>query len=200
MAIDLQLGPADHGRPMSLDEFLAGDYEAGYKYELIDGRLYVSPEANLPEDWVEQWLCDRVKAYARKHAEIIKFVTNKARVFVPRRPGATCPEPDLAAYRNFPKPRPMRSLRWQDVSPILVGEVLYEGDPLKDLERNVEVYLQVPSIKEYWVIDMRADPDRPTLVVHRRHGKQWRVLEIAPGETYTTKLLPGFKLRLDPHR
>jgi len=199
MAIDLKLGPTDHGRPMSLDEFLGGDYEQGCKYELIDGRLYVSPEANLPEDWVEQWLCDRVKAYARRHPNIIDFVTNKARVFVRGRLGETCPEPDLAAYRNFPKRRPIRSVRWQDISPALVGEVLYEGDPLKDLERNVDLYLQVPSIKEYWVIDMRDDPDRPSMIVFRRHGKKWRVIDVAPGETYTTKLLPGFKLHLDPH-
>jgi Uma2 family endonuclease len=200
MAIDLKLGPTDHGRPMSLDEFCAGEFEKGHKYELIDGSLYVSPEANLPEDWVEQWLCDRVKAYARRHAGVIDFVTNKARVFVPGRAGETCPEPDLAAFRNFPKHRPIRLLRWQDVSPLLVGEVLHEGDPLKDLERNVELYFQVPSIKEYWVIDMRTDPDQPSMIVFRRHGKKWRVLEVAPGESYATKLLPGFKLRLDPHR
>lgn len=200
MAIDLKLGPADHGRPISLDEFMTGDYEEGHQYELIEGRLYVSPEANLPEDWVEQWLCDRVKSYARRHAGIINFVTNKARVFVPSRLSATCPEPDLAAYHNFPRDRPIRLLRWQDVSPILVGEVLHEGDPLKDLERNVQLFFQVASIEEYWVIDMRADPDHPSMIVYRRHGKKWRVLEVAPGETYTTKLLPGFKLRLDPHR
>ena len=39
MATVLKIGPADHGRPMTLDEFQAGDYEEGYKYELIDGEL-----------------------------------------------------------------------------------------------------------------------------------------------------------------
>ena len=42
-----QLGPADHGRELTYDEFLAGDYEEGHKYELIDGRLYVSPFGQL---------------------------------------------------------------------------------------------------------------------------------------------------------
>ena len=49
----LRLGPGDHGQRMSYDEYLAGDYQPGYKYELIDGELYVSPEANRAHDWVE---------------------------------------------------------------------------------------------------------------------------------------------------
>ena len=43
----------DHGRPMRRDEFEAGEYEEGYKYELIDGKIYVSPQPNAPEGWVE---------------------------------------------------------------------------------------------------------------------------------------------------
>ena len=42
--VQSKLGPADHGRAMTLDEFDDADYEPGYKYELIDGRLYVSPD------------------------------------------------------------------------------------------------------------------------------------------------------------
>ena len=38
MATVPKMGPADHGRPLDLDEFMAGDYEEGYQYELIDGR------------------------------------------------------------------------------------------------------------------------------------------------------------------
>ena len=66
--------------------------------------------------------------------------------------------------------------------------------------RNVELYLRVPSIREYWIFDPRQDPDRPTLRVYRRRGSRWqRPVDVAPGETYTTPLLPGFALLLDPH-
>jgi hypothetical protein len=44
----LKLGPADEGRPLTLDEFFASDYQEGYRYELIDGRLSVLPQPNLP--------------------------------------------------------------------------------------------------------------------------------------------------------
>jgi Uma2 family endonuclease len=109
----------------------------------------------------------------------------------------TAPEPDLAVYQNYPLHRPRRERRWQDVSPILVVEVLSEDNADKDLERNRDLYVQVPSIREYWIVDPRTDPDRPTLTVLRRRGRRWlRPLDVGAGGTYTTRLLPGFSLDL----
>jgi Uma2 family endonuclease len=198
MATVLRIGPADHGRPMGFDEYMAGDYEEGYQYELIDGRLYVSPMPNLPYDCLEQWLYFQLRLYAHNNSSVINHVTNKARVFVPGRSDTTCPEPDVAAYRNFPKQLPLEERRWQDVSPVLVAEVLSADDPDKDLVRNVELYLQVPSIREYWIIDPRESADFPRLIVHRRYRGAWSIREYAAGMTYTTKLLPNFGLPIDP--
>jgi Uma2 family endonuclease len=182
---------------MSLDEFLAADYEEGYQYELIDGNLYVSPEANQPENWVQAWLRRKLERYAEAHPEVINHVTGPARVFVPGRRGVTNPEPDVAAYRNYPLHRRIKDIRWQDISPLVVAEVLSAEDPDKDLVRNVELYFQVPSIKEYWVLDARDDADHPSLKVYRRHGKKWRILEFGPNDHYLTRLLPDFELVLD---
>jgi Uma2 family endonuclease len=182
---------------MTLDEFLAGDYAEGYQYELIKGKLYVSPQRNLPQNRVEEWLHFQLKLYARDHPEVLNYVTAKGRVFIPNHEEPTCPEPDVAAYRQFPLHLPMESVRWQDVSPILVAEVLSPEDPDKDAVRNAALYFQVPSIKEYWLLDNRDDAARPSLRVHRRHGGKWRVLELNGGDKYTTRLLPGFELILD---
>jgi len=198
MATVLKIGPADHGRPMTLDEFQNGDYEEGYQYELIDGKLYVSPLPEASQHWVEKWLLRKVEGYSEEHPEVVNYVANKARVFVPGRRGVTNPEPDLAAFRDYPLHQPIRTMRWRNVSPILVGEVLSIDDPDKDLVRNVELYLQVPTIKEYWVFDTREDPEHPSMRAYRRHGGKWRVLDLSYGETYTTRLLPGFALKIDP--
>jgi Uma2 family endonuclease len=200
MGTVLKLGPADRGRPMTLDEFMAGDYAEGYRYELIDGKLYVSPQPDLPQNRVERWLHFQLELYAKEHPEVINYTTDKARVFVPGREDVTNPEPDVAAYRKFPLHRPFREIRWQDVSPVLVVEVVSGEDPDKDLVRNEDLYFRVPSIKEYWLLDTREDPERPPLRVHRRHGRRWRIIDVAPGETYATRLLPGFELVLDPRR
>ena len=196
----MRLGPADQGRKMSLEEFQAGEYERGYHYELIDGKLAVSPEANFPEYFVERWLYLRLERYVLEHPEVVGFASNKARVFLPDRRTVTAPEPDIAVYKDLPPNTSFDDVQWEDISPLLVVEVLSADDPDKDLVRNARLYFQVPSIREYWVIDSRVSATKPTMSVHRRYGKRWRILEIGAGETYTTRLLPGFELRLDLHQ
>lgn len=196
----VQFGPRDHGRSMTLEEFEAADYKEGYQYELIDGKLYVSPAPNLPQGRLERWMYRKLDRYSERHPDIINFVYGKCRVFVPRRRRTTCPEPDITAYHDFPLDADLAAVRWQDVNPILVVEVLSLDDPDKDLVRNVDLYLRVPSIKEYWLIDSRENPNRPTMTVYRRHGRRWRVYELAFGDRYTTKLLPEFELIVDPRR
>jgi Uma2 family endonuclease len=195
----LKLGPSDHDRELTLEEFLQADYEEGWRYELIDGRLYVAPQADPPEGMNELWLLIRLYEYAKIHPEVINFVYNKTRVFVPSRQATTAPEPDIAAYHNFPVGQDRNDLRWQDHNPILVVEVVSQFDPDKDHMRNVALYLQVPSIREYWILDGTADANNPTLFVYRRRGQRWQnVIQVEAGETYTTRLLPGFTLVVDP--
>jgi Uma2 family endonuclease len=195
-----KLGLVDHGHPVTLDEFESAEFEEGYKYELIDGRLYVTPMPNLPEDVNCTWLLEKLIAYKARHPEAIRYISTKARVFVPGRDEVTCPEPDISVYRVFATDVPIRERSWQSYSPILVIEVLYDADPHKDLVRNVELYLQVPSIREYWILDARDFPDEPTLIVYRRRGQRWTRREYNYGETYAPKILPGFKLLVDPSR
>jgi Uma2 family endonuclease len=196
----LKLGPADHGRPLSLGDYEAADYEPGFKYEIIDGRLAVAPLPNLPENRLERWLGRKLDRYADRHPGVINFVTEKPRVFVPGRVGSTVPEPDIACYHDFPTDADPDTVGWEDVSPVLVCEVLVDGDPDKDLVRNVDLYFEVPSVKEYWVLDGRAGTARPTLIQHRRYGRRWVVREYPSGSTFATKLLPGFALPIDPRK
>jgi Uma2 family endonuclease len=198
MATVLKLGPADHGRPMTREEFEAADYAEGYQYELIDGKLYVSAAPEAPQGWYTRWLFRKLDRYSDEHPEIINYVHPHARVFVSDRTGATNPEPDITAFRDYPVERTIGEMRWQDATPVLVVEVLSAEDPDKDLVRNVELYWQTPTIKEYWVVDARQDSERPNLRVYRRYGKRWKIIDLAYGEVYTTRLFPEFELLIDP--
>jgi hypothetical protein len=44
----LRIGPTDHGRSMTLDEFLDAEVVEGYRYELARGVLEVNQVANDP--------------------------------------------------------------------------------------------------------------------------------------------------------
>src|SRR4051812_39561094 len=98
----LRIGPEDVGRRLTLEEFTSASYEEGYKYELIDGRLSVAPAPDAPEGVNEFWLLRKLIVYSVQHPEVINFPYNKARIFVPNRPKLTAPEPDIAAYQDFP--------------------------------------------------------------------------------------------------
>src|SRR5437588_8188418 len=110
MTTRLKIGPHDHGMPLSLEDFLSADTEEGHHYELIDGKLYVSPTANAPEGLVERWVRRKLEAYSDAHPTVINLVYEKARIFVPDRPEATAPEPDVAAYHDFPLHLPFREI------------------------------------------------------------------------------------------
>ncbi len=196
----LRLTPADAGREVSLEDFEHAIGKEGWRYELIDGRVEVSPVPELPHDSLLFWLNGLFLDYSRAHPKVVNYISNHARIFIPERPAATCPEPDLALYRGFPLHLPLRLRRWRDVSPILVVEALSDDNRDKDLIRNVELYLQSPTIREYWIIDRLADPDHPTLQVRRKRGRAWqRPMDVPFGGTYTTRLLPGFFLVVDPY-
>jgi Uma2 family endonuclease len=196
----LRIGPADRGRPLTLEEFTTASFEEGYKYELIDGRLTVAPAADLPHNRNQRWLDNWLEWYSLEHPEVINFVTAGARVFVPDRPELTIPEPDVAAYHDYPHDADFRDVNWQNVNPVLVVEVISPDDPNKDMKRNADLYHQVLSIREYWVVDPRPDPNRPSLCVFRRRGRGWRRIDYGYGDTFTTPLLPGFSLVIDPRR
>ena len=196
----LYLTHEDHGRALSWEEFASADAQEGYRYEMIEGRIEVSPVPNLPHDIVMTRIWGALFIYSEQHKDILPYVSARGRVFLPDPPrGITAPEPDIAGYTDFfPEGTPVADQDWHDISPAIVVEILSEGTEDKDLERNRRLYLQVPSIREYWIVDPRATANEPMMIVFRRRGTRWAPRRIVlAGETYTTAMLPGFSLVLD---
>lgn len=190
------LGPEDAGALLSNDEFERADWAPGYQYELVAGRLHVTPAPNAPHVFVQDKLLDHLKAYARVHPNILKWVAPVSRVLTDELGGPTNVEPDIAAYREIPPPEKRMTSNWRELSPILVVEVVSESNPKKDLERNPDIYAVVPSIREYWIVDPRKDPMRPTLLALVRGPRGWTERAVGPGGVYRTDLLPGLEVDL----
>src|SRR5262245_38932402 len=83
MPTQLYLTPTDHGRPLTWEEFQSARAQEGFRYELIKGRLEVSPLADLPHDDLSEWLTEALRAYARQRPDVLRRVKSPARVFLP---------------------------------------------------------------------------------------------------------------------
>ena len=201
MRTRLYLTHADHGRALSWDEFVAADAEEGYRYEMIEGRVFVSPAA----EYAARGLREVARATARSPTPGTPrhplLRPSAPCVFLPdrRRRRSRPPSRTSRVTRSSPPTPSPRSVDWRDYSPVLVIEVISPDTADKDLVRNRRLYLQVPGIKEYWILDPREGVEGLTLLVYRRRGRRWEACRtVAAGATYATPLLPGFSLLLDP--
>lgn len=195
----LFLGPEDAGRRLTWDEYQSAKLQKGYRYELIDGRLFVAAMPNPKHTVVSNWIYGELIEYSRSHREVTNLVSSHCEVYIPS-DDVSAPQPDMAAYQDFPLERlDEEGLNWSEFTPIVVVEIVSPDSGDKDFYRNVSLYELKPGIREYWIIDPRDGINKRTLRVYRRRGTKWQKLtDIGPGGEYTTKLLPGFCLRLDP--
>ena len=73
----------DHGRPLSWDEYVTADAQEGYRYEMIEGRVVVSPPPNtLHEDCVK-WLEKLLDTYAADRPDLLRSIRTRSCVFLP---------------------------------------------------------------------------------------------------------------------
>jgi Uma2 family endonuclease len=189
---ELRLGPDDDGVALELDAFERAELVPGHRYELVAGRLSVSPAPEFPHEVVSDWFLDRLKEYARAHPDRLKRVFAVSRTIARAHGASTNVQPDIAGYRDLPA----SARSWRDVSPVLVIEVLSDSTAHKDLVRNRDVYWQVPSIQEYWIVDGRDERAAPSMLALERGPEGWIERPVASGATYRTELLPGLALDL----
>lgn len=191
----LSIGPADHGRVMSLDALERAKETDGYKYELIDGVLCVSPIPDPLHDFWTTRVRDALQAYCVKYPRRLNYIPTQCEVVIPGRLGETRPIPDVAGYRAFPDTLP---LRWDAVCPLVVVEVISARRSHKDAIRNRHLYELAGGIREYWIIepDPRQRSAELTALWRVSGRSKWRESNILFGETYSTPNLPQFRLNL----
>lgn len=187
-------GPADAGRAVQLDEFERAAFTHGFRYQLVAGRLLVTPAPNKPVAEVEDWFLDLLKAYAREHPERLRKVLARARIIARATGADTNVEPDVAAYREW-APAP-QTPTWEGVTPTLVVEVISGSRSTKDTVRNRAIYARVPSIQEYWIVDPRSETAPSMLALTRGGDDGWLEQDVPAGGTYRTPLLPGLVVEL----
>ncbi len=186
LATHLQLGPADNGRKMSLEEYLDADFAEGFLYELGRGCLIVNEVANPPHFHQVQEVVEQMVAYKLSHPGVIQSFGGggEARLFVESFESDR--HPDFVVYKT-PAPSRRRDC-WAIWVPELVIEVVSPSSIDRDYNEKPDEYLQF-GVQEYWILDA----ERAEMLVHRRVGGRWKKQIVKPPDLHSTHLLPGLQ-------
>lgn len=184
--ITIVIGPQDHGKTMSLDDFGRAETQDGFLYELSRGIITASDVPNLRHMAQVDTLRQLLSEHRTKHPQQIYRIAagNECKILITRLNSER--HPDLAVYRLAPID--LDDL-WATWVPDLVVEVVSPGAEERDYVQKREEYLLF-GISEYWIVDA----ERREVLVLRRRGGQWKERLLRPTDTYRTPLLPGFEL------
>jgi Uma2 family endonuclease len=184
----LRLGPADHGRAMTLQEFLDAEVEEGYRYELARGVLEVT---NVPDQPHAIVVCNLYRAIARyemAHPEVVLFFGGGAEYQFLLPSMISGRNPDVAVtLRGTPADEQGRN------PASFAVEVVSEGAEARerDYVTKREEYLAY-GLAEYWIVDPRQR--RVTILV--RDGDAWTERVVKGRGSVASTVLPGFVVPL----
>ncbi|CAN5912416.1 hypothetical protein BH23PLA1_BH23PLA1_44520 [soil metagenome] len=182
-----RLGPADHGQPMALEEFIEADFQEGWLYELARGVIEVTEVPGVPHGKTVNRLARMFILYDEDHPGIIDYRVGGGECRI-RLPGMQSDRhPDQAVYLS---PPPEGSHPWQRWVPAIVVEVVSPGGEQRDYVEKREEYLRF-GVLEYWILD----PSLRKLLVLQREGDTWAEVQVPIDGTYRTHLLPGLEVR-----
>jgi Uma2 family endonuclease len=183
-----RIGPADHGRRLSLDEFIGADSEEGWLYELARGVIDVTEVPGINHGLIVGRLAILFVPYQIAHPEIVYYRAGGGECRI-RLPGMQSDRhPDQAIYLDPPPPG--ENQPWRRWVPQLVVEVVSYGGEDRDYIEKREEYLRF-GIDEYWILD----PKKRQLLVLQREGDVWAEVVVLPGQVYATRFLPGLEVR-----
>jgi Uma2 family endonuclease len=184
--IAIRIGPADHGRPMTLEEFHEAEEEPGYRYELARGVLEVTEVPNDPHGEIICNLYRAIARYDQAHPGAIHRYGGAGEFRLWIRGMISGRNPDVAVVlRGAPK-----DLRGRRV-PALAVEVVSEGGEERDYQVKREEYL-VFGLFEYWIVD---PVERKVTVLIRDQGA-WVERVFRDDQVIESLVLPGFDTRV----
>jgi len=117
----------------------------GNRYEVLDGELFVTPQARFDHQDIATQLAIVIGSYVKEHA-IGRVVAPGAVVF-----GKNELQPDIQVIPGAEQ-RPAGT-DWKELpTPILVVEVLSDSTRHRDLGKKRDAYRRV-GIETYWILD-----------------------------------------------
>jgi Uma2 family endonuclease len=159
----------------------------GFRYEVIDGALVMSPAPLMGHQIISAALMSALRAYVRRHRLGIVVA---APVDVQLGDRATPVQPDIV----FVARERLHIVGRERIegAPDLVVEILSRSTAARDRGLKFDLYA-ASGVREYWL----ADPDERTLEVYVLRGQAYAPLgSYRPGEVAASELLPSLKLKV----
>jgi Uma2 family endonuclease len=187
----IQVGPADHGRRMSLDDFEHAEAADGRRYELGRGVITVVDVPDPKHEFQLDALRGQLYDYRSSHPGVIRLMADGSgcKLLLSREQSER--HPDLAIYQTE---RPAGKDFWMHWVPSIVVEIVSASSAYRDYEEKPEEYLRF-GVGEYWIFDAEKG-DEGELLVLNRAGGLWTPRIVRPPERYQTSRLPGFELNV----
>ncbi len=181
----LRLGPRSAGLLLTTEEFDRARFVEGWRYELINEVLVVSPIPSRNERDPNEELGHSLRTYQESNPQGSSL-------------DATLAEEDVETKKNR---RRADRVIWAGLGclpgpnepPTITIEFVSKGKINQDrdyIAKRAE-YREI-GVKEYWIIDRFAK----TMTVYRFTAERDEKLVIAADQIYTTTLLPGYELPL----
>ena len=186
-----QIGLADQGRAMALEEFREAEEEPGFLYELARGVLEVT-EVPADDHWqIVHNLHEMFSDYSRLHPGAIRRIGHGSdvRLIIPVLESDR--HPDLGvALRDDPRDDRKR------LRPSVVAEVVSPSSKSRDYQDNRQDYL-VYGVHEYWIVD----PIQRQVTVLTRQGvgadASWLETVGRDAEVIESPALPRLRATVD---
>lgn len=186
--IVIKIGPADHGRRMSLDDFDVAEVTDGSLYELSRGVVTVSDVPGLPHALCLDTTRQQLAEWRATQPGLVRLLAagNECKILIAGFESER--HPDLSIYLS--RPPDARDL-WSRWIPEIVIEIVAPGSEVRDYSEKREEYLAF-GVQEYWIID----PAKSEMLVLRRFRGRWTEQTVRPPQRYASRLLPGFEFDL----
>jgi Uma2 family endonuclease len=182
----LRIGPADHGRTMTLEAFLDAKEEPGYLYELARGVVEVT---EVPGDDHGQVVCNLYRGlrdYDRGHPGVIRRFGGGAEFRLWSLAMISGRNPDVAVVLQHAPIGP-RGRRYVD----LAIEVVSVGGEDRDYLTKREEYLTY-GLREYWIVD----PLARRVTVLARDVAEWVDRSFQDDQVIASYVLPGLAMKV----
>jgi Uma2 family endonuclease len=187
----VKIGPADHGRRMTLEDFDEAEGQEGYLYELSRGIVTLTDVPRKRHLLLVSASRDQLQSYKALHPGRIQIIAsgNECKMLVDEFDSER--HPDVSVYLTPPPEHEDRDF-WRRWIPEIVIEVVSRSSRKRDYHEKPEEYLRF-GVKEYWIIDA----DERAMIVMRRSRGRWAKTTIRPPAIYRTKLLAGLEFSIE---